>query len=323
MVMRELESLGIRAIAFDRKPSPYYRTLPRGPTFVEGDVSDFDSVNSVIGDHRISHIVHLAKVVGPHGQSNPYLSCQVNVGGSATVLEAARRHGIQRVIFSSSKSVYAPIAGKFGPPQMAPITEDYPKIDRDEPGFVPFYTVTNKMIEYLGIRYAMTFDLRFVILRFGDTYGPGSTARRDSNGEPLKLPGTLVAMMVEAAHDRHRLSLPYGADYSDDIVYNLDLARGIVASVVSDNIRWKDGWREFHLGSGRLTSLREFAEAVNAVSGDEWASVRPGPLHKIDHRIVRCRLSLERASRELGYEPTFGPVEGVKDFLDCLGKMAI
>src|SRR5712692_1550633 len=79
----------------------------RGFTLVEGDIRDEATVEKLFASHSIGVVVHLAARAGVRPSiRQPVLYSDVNVTGTATLLEACRRHGIGKFIFGSSSSVY-------------------------------------------------------------------------------------------------------------------------------------------------------------------------------------------------------------------------
>ncbi|MFN8471401.1 MAG: NAD-dependent epimerase/dehydratase [Anaerolineae bacterium] len=84
-------------------------------TFVQGDVSDLATVERVVSEHGVTHIIHLAALQVPFCKADPVLGARVNVAGTVNILETARRSGGQ-----VRATAYASSIAVFGPP------EDYP-----------------------------------------------------------------------------------------------------------------------------------------------------------------------------------------------------
>ena len=83
--------------------------------FVAGDVADLAGLRKAVGDHGISHVIHLAGLQVPTCRADPMLGARVNVLGTLAVFEAVRQSGgqVQRLVYASSAAV-------FGPPQSYP-----------------------------------------------------------------------------------------------------------------------------------------------------------------------------------------------------------
>jgi UDP-glucuronate 4-epimerase len=79
-----------------------------GITFVTGDISDLEALESAAREHGINRIIHLAAMQFPFCAADPIRGAAVNVAGTVTAFELARRVGIERVVYASSAAVYGP-----------------------------------------------------------------------------------------------------------------------------------------------------------------------------------------------------------------------
>ncbi|MFN8498113.1 MAG: NAD-dependent epimerase/dehydratase family protein [Anaerolineae bacterium] len=84
-------------------------------TFIQGDVSDLAAVERVVGEHEVTHIIHLAALQVPFCKADPVLGARVNVAGTVNILEAARRSAGQVRATSYASSIAV-----FGPPESYP-----------------------------------------------------------------------------------------------------------------------------------------------------------------------------------------------------------
>ena len=121
-------------------------------TIVEGDVTNLDRLERVMAAHGITTVIHLAGLQAPHCAADPVLGAHVNVGGTATVFEAARRAGLTRPISWASSAAAA------SPPGEQPST---------------LYGVYKRAAEGVAERYATDFGVWSVGLRPACVYGPG------------------------------------------------------------------------------------------------------------------------------------------------------
>jgi nucleoside-diphosphate-sugar epimerase len=115
-------------------------------------------MQTVIDRHEISHVIHLAALLTPACQQDPFLGCQVNVLGSAAVFDAARRSARVRAIsYASSYAVYG----------------DAPKPDSDEPSQPPtFYGAYKQAVDLIAEQYWRHYGLASVAIRPHVVYGP-------------------------------------------------------------------------------------------------------------------------------------------------------
>src|SRR5262249_37253956 len=115
-IVRDLLGRGDRVWIYDLKedPSRLRLILPedhlRQVGFLQGDVTDLDSLKKAIGDHGITHLVHLAGLQVPTCRANPILGAKVNVLGTLAVFEAVKAFSgqLQRLVYASSAAVFGP-----------------------------------------------------------------------------------------------------------------------------------------------------------------------------------------------------------------------
>src|SRR5262245_55469308 len=120
--MKNLLEANADVIAFDLGTDPYrWRALMDDETIaraklVNGDISDYATVEKVVLDNGITHVIHLAALQIPFCRANPVVGAQVNVVGTVNVLQVAAKHReqVKRVVYASSTAVY-------GPPHLYPI----------------------------------------------------------------------------------------------------------------------------------------------------------------------------------------------------------
>ncbi|HJQ46784.1 MAG TPA: NAD(P)-dependent oxidoreductase [Amycolatopsis sp.] len=318
LVVRRLIEFGARPTIFDVSTKlPFLSDLDGRFDVVTGDVTDVDALETAMREHGTTEVVHLAKLIAA-AEKSPLDAVRVNVLGSACVLEAARRADIRRVVQTSTKYVYACFGPEHGAPTYQPITEDYPKFEvPDDPGN-PMYSTTNKMAEYFGVRFVRKYDMELVVVRFAHTWGPGKASTRPKvvrEGE-FRSAGTMASQLVEAAYRGEPYEISEGGDEADDFVYNADLADGVSRAALSDRIAFQKGWREFHFGSGRISTLNEFVDAVAEHFPQADIKVGGGDLGRYSMNVVL--LDNARAATELGYVPQYPPAGAVAHYVALL-----
>src|SRR5262245_26120610 len=128
---------------------------------VEGDFRDRDTVERLLLEREIDSICHLGASPGvPASLKHPAAYFDNNVVGLITLLDAARKHSVQRFLFASSSTVY-------GRGAAAPFVEDAP------PGIpVSPYGASKRAAEIAGLTFHQLFGLPFVSLRLFNVYGP-------------------------------------------------------------------------------------------------------------------------------------------------------
>jgi UDP-glucuronate 4-epimerase len=275
---------------------PYYapaikrRTLAdlsRNPgfRFVEGDVRDEALVARLVAESGVDGVVHLAAKAGvrPSIQA-PQEYASVNVVGTTTLLEAARRARTRAFVLASSSSVY-------GARRDAPFREtDAPAVAMSP------YAATKQACEAMGRTYHALHGLDVTALRFFTAYGP----RQRPDLAVHKFSNLLLAGD----------EIPFYGDGSTrrDYTYVEDIAEGVVRALESCP---GTGYRVFNLGHSATVSLAELVASLEALWGRTARLARlpeqPGdvPLTCADLTIVR---------RDLGFAPSTSFGEGLAKF---------
>ena len=116
-VLRELLSRGLRPVVFDvqKNDERWQRILgsdAANVAFVAGSLLDRGLLQRTADEQRVSHIIHLAALLTPNCQQDPYAGCEVNVLGSVALFELARACAgqIKGISYASSYAVYGPEA---------------------------------------------------------------------------------------------------------------------------------------------------------------------------------------------------------------------
>jgi UDP-glucuronate 4-epimerase len=241
--------------------------------FAELDIRDQDRVFGLVSEERPEVIIHLAARAGVRPSlDQPLLYEQVNVGGTLTLLEAARRFGVRKFIFASSSSVY-------GAANRIPFRET----DLDLRPLSP-YAATKLAGEHLCHTYSHLYGIQAVCLRFFTVYGPRQRpdlairkfAERIVNGLPVPFYGSGGA--------------------ARDYTYVDDTVAGIVAAL------WHDApFDVFNLGNSSPVRLDELIEALERALGVK-ARLDRQPDQPGDVPITFADIT--KAREILGYEPS-------------------
>lgn len=115
-IVKDLLERQKKLVLFDRDPSQRRLTdiMPGDAhdlTTVSGDINDFPKLRSLIDEHEVTSIVHLAGLQIPTCRADSLAGAQVNVGGTLAVFEAARQVGIvEQIVYASSAAVIGPEA---------------------------------------------------------------------------------------------------------------------------------------------------------------------------------------------------------------------
>ena len=302
-VVAELLSTGNRVIVLDdfsnADPGGADRINALGlgePEVVRGDIRDAALLDTLFSREPVDAVIHLAglKAVG-ESVAKPLAYYDVNVAGAVVLLDAMRRHGVERLVFSSSATVY-------GDPAQSPIDEDA-SLRATSP-----YGRTKLFIEEILSDLTVAWPgFAALSLRY---FNPVGAHRSGLIGEhPRGVPNNLFPYIAQtAAGLRERLNV-YGADYPTpdgtgvrDYIHVLDLARGHVAAL--DFLQAGEGRGRnlaLNLGCGRgysvLEALAAFERAVGREIPREIVARRPGD-------VAECVADPRRAEAILGWRAT-------------------
>jgi UDP-glucuronate 4-epimerase len=266
--------------------------LLAGPRFalVEGDLRELADLERAFSAARPDVVVHLAALAGVQPSlADPARYADVNVLGTVRVTEAARAHGVKRIVFASSSSVY----GRDSEP---PFKESDPCLQPVSP-----YASTKRAGE-LGLFTAHhLYGLDVTCLRFFTVYGPRQRpdlaihkfARLILAGKPIPLFGD--------------------GSTSRDYTWIDDIIDGVVAAVdeTGEQRKGAPGFRIYNLGGSRTTTLRRLVELISEAVGKkpviEWKPEQPGDMK-------RTLADVSLAGKALGYAPRVPIEEGITRF---------
>ncbi len=261
---------------------------------VSVDVCDAAAVSTALGwSGPVDVVVHFAAYKSVRESvEHPTRYFANNIGGTTALVDAMATLGCERMVFSSSCTVY-------GQPEALPIAEDAPIAPAASP-----YGFTKQACERLLADACGSGDLGSAIsLRYFNPAGAHESARI---GElPLGVPDNLVPFITQtAAGWRRRLAI-FGSDYPTrdgtairDYLHVMDLAEAHVAAVAAVVGDSPAGMRAYNLGMGCGVSVREMVDAFCAVTGAEVPVVvsprRPGD-------VTEVWADPSRAAAELGW----------------------
>ena len=250
------------------------------------DIVDLSAVTEALeGCHTAFHLAAISNVT--HAYDNPTKCVEVNILGTANVLEAARLNNVDRVIFASTVWVNAAAAGE------GAITEEAP-INISETGHI--YTSSKIAGEMLVHNYKQLYDQSFVILRYGIPYGPRMR-------EELVIP-----IFVRRALEGQALTIQGdGAQYRN-YVYIDDLASAHVHALKPEAEN-----QVYNLEGPRKITIRDIAETVRSVLGShveiQTIAGRPGD-------FIGKEVSAEKARSELKWQPQVDFQDGMERYIN-------
>jgi UDP-glucose 4-epimerase len=305
-VTRKLVERGYRPIVLENRIdlSLVGPDLANGIEVVDADITDRDGLAAVLSEHKIQRIVHMAALITGI-QADMQKGFDVNAAGTVNVLEAASRAGVERIVYTSSRSVYGHIDGPKAHPSYEPITEDHPQ----RPFLV--YDVCKVASEGMGRNYARMRGLQFVALRFAQIFGPGKLQRHGPYG--------LFSQLVESPLAGKPVKIPRGGDQRDDVIYVDDIAEAIVQAVLHS----RPSYDAYNISRGVGTTLHDFADAVRKVVPNAQIEIGNGLDY---HGLGACYCGImdnTRASVDLGFRPRFDLDSGVAHYIETMRKLQL
>ena len=126
----------------------------------KGDVSKGKALDAICEKYEFTTIFHLAAILPPLTEEEPFKAFKTNVEGTLNVLDAARKYNIETIIYPSSATV-------FGPDRTPPFTEE----DLLDPWTI--YSSFKLCTEIMGSIYSKKYDINFRAVRFPVVVGPG------------------------------------------------------------------------------------------------------------------------------------------------------
>ena len=264
-------------------------------SFSRFSYADEDQVTRLLVDNSIEAILHCAarSLVG-ESIREPSIYYRANVVGGVALLEAARRAGVGRVVFSSTAAVY-------GVPAVTPITETTP-LDPINP-----YGETKRTFEGALRWYGSAYGLRSIALRYFNVAGASERNGEDHDPETHLIPNILAAVASG------RPMTLFGDDYPTpdgtpirDYIHVEDLADAHLLALEATGLALAPGSEpalRMNLGTGSGFSVRDVLGAVEAVVGKPVAQTI-GPRRAGDPPILVA--SAEQARTVLGWVPRRG-----------------
>lgn len=294
-----LAAHGVEPVVLDNLSTGHREAVRFGP-LVEADLLDPASLDAAFAAGPFEAVMHFCarSLVGESVQQ-PLTYYQNNVAGTLNLLQAMQRHGVDRIVFSSTAAV-------FGEPVAAAIDEDHPKTPINP------YGASKLMVERMLADAAQAYGLRSVTLRYFNAAG----ASADGDIGEAHTPEThLIPNVLRAAlGDGCRLKV-FGDDWptSDgtcvrDYIHVDDLAQAHWLAL--DHMAAHGGAHAFNLGNGRGFSVREVIAAAEAASG-RTVAFDIAPRRAGDPAVLVA--ASDRARDVLGWSPRHADLAEIID----------
>ena len=280
------------------------------PNFYEIDLLEYEKMRELFRDNKYDLVIHFAglKAVG-ESVEKPLLYYENNVGGTINLLKCMKEFGVNKIIFSSSATVYG--------------EQPTPKLDETMPtgvGITNPYGETKHIIEEI-LKDVAESDSEFsaVILRYFNPIGnhPSGLIGEDPND----IPNNLMPIIMKVSRGEIKELSVYGDDYDTvdgsgvrDYIHVVDLAKGHVAVID----KMKPGVLIYNLGTGKGTSVFQMIKAFEEARGEKLpykvTERRPGDLAEI-------YADSSKAEKELGWKAELNVDDAMRDTLNYLNNL--
>ncbi|QDT42451.1 dTDP-glucose 4,6-dehydratase [Gimesia alba] len=244
-----------------------------GYTFVKGDITDQDLVNSLLKSNRFDAVINFAAeshVDRSILDSGPFI--QTNIVGTQVLLDAARNHKIERFLQVSTDEVYGSLGAEGLFTEQTPLAPNSP------------YSASKAAADLLVRSYVKTFDLPAIITRCSNNYGP------------YQFPEKLIPLFISNALEDQPVPIYGEGKNVRDWIHVLDHCRGIDAA-----LRKGEAGQVYNFGGNAEMQNIEITRLLLKLLGKpetliQYVTDRPG--HDLRYAID-CR----KAEAELGWKP--------------------
>jgi UDP-glucuronate 4-epimerase len=253
---------------------------------VEADIRDSAAMDKTIGG-GVEIIVHLAAKAGVRPSiEKPLLYADVNINGTMVLLEAAKKHKVNKFIFGSSSSVY-------GNNKKVPFSED------DNVDFpISPYAATKKAGELICHTYHHLYGICITCLRFFTVYGP------------RQRPDLAIHKFAKLIEQDKPIPVYGDGTMMRDFTYIDDIIDGIVAAMNKCS-----GFSIYNLGESRPISVNDLIAEIEKALGKKaikkYLPPQPGD-------VQRTYADVTKAIKELGYKPDTTIQAGLAKFVQWL-----
>lgn len=249
-----------------------------------GDVEDNDLVDSLV--KRFDYIIHAAAKNIIASTKNPYDDYKTNIGGTLNILLAAKKHGIKKLVYTGSASVY-------GNPSILPINENSGVYTLSP------YAASKLAGENYCVSFYESYNTPTAILRYSNVYG--------YNQDPANPYCGVVSKFFESAMKNEPINIHGDGEQTRDFTFVTDSAMATIEALLNP----KSTGGLFNTGSGIEISINELARKIIAITK---SSSKINYVDKRDIDNIRRRsVNIELIRRVLRWSPMFTIDKGLSE----------
>jgi len=294
-IVADLVAAGTETVVLDDLSQGHRAAVDPGAVFYESNCGNARLLDQVFSTHSITCVIHMAaETVVEASMRDPYRFFNNNVVAGIGLLEGMRKHGCDRMIFSSTAAVY-------GEPETVPITEDHAKNP------INSYGESKRQFEKILYWYHKAYGLKFNAFRYFNAAGAHPTYGEDHANETHLIP--LVLSVAMGQRDAIRV---FGTDYPTrdgscirDYVHVCDLSLAHRLALTNLDQRPE---RCYNLGNSEGDSVLEVIEVAKKITGRDVPAILEGRRAGDPAVLVA---SSDLARKELGWQPKYPRLEDI------------
>ena len=277
--------LGLRAAGYSVKCLDRYEAgflKENDVEFLFGDISEKNLIEQTLKDVDI--VIHMACTILPQmSNSDPYFDMMTNVGGSLSLLDAAVKNNVQKVVFLSSGGTV------YGRPQSTPIPEEHPTNPTCS------YGISKLMVEKYLRLYRELYGLESCAVRLANPYG---------RFQRVKSAQGVISVFCYKALKGEEIQIWGDGNVQRDFIYVDDVVDAILRILKKDGLP-----PELNIGSGIATSLNELLKVITAVCNKE---LKIKYMEKRGFDVPVSVLDISKAETFLDWHPAVCLRDGLK-----------
>jgi len=282
-----LVELNHEVLVIDNLSTGSIENLNQSANFEEIDIKDED-VSRIFNDFKPQIVYHLAAQIDVQASiDNPVIDGEINILGTLNILQQCKKHGVKKVIYSSSAAVY-------GNPSALPITESYVTNP------ISFYGLSKYIPENYLQLFSNTFSLDYTILRYANVYGE----RQGIKGE-----GGVISIFFDK-YIKQEQPVIYGDGYQTrDFIY--------VKDIVEANVLAMENGRNqiYNVSTNAPINVNELVSTIGNITGTEF---KPKYKNQRSGDIIDSYLDNTKIINELGWYFKYSVSEGLQEMFKNL-----
>lgn len=262
----------------------YKHNIREGVEFHEGDCADPAFAKQIVAG--MDYVIHQAAIPSvPRSVERPLESHRANVDGMLHMLLASRDAGVNRLVFAGSSSVYGD-------------TEVLPKVETMEPNPMTPYALQKLMSEHYGQMFTRLYGFETVTTRYFNVFGPRQDPSSPYSG--------VISLFIKALHEGTRPVIYGDGGQTRDFTYVSNVVDGVIRAAETPGV----GGEVFNVATNGRISLNQLLDVLKKIFGSDVE-----PIYKEARKgdVRDSQADISKAERKLGYRPTVGLEEGLRE----------